>query len=69
MTAFFHTRGVTFLTMGAIISSCAFIYGSLLVLLGNHAAKRLGHNRRIAAFASKAAGFFLIGFGIKLSTN
>ncbi|SFB24083.1 Threonine/homoserine/homoserine lactone efflux protein [Collimonas sp. OK607] len=60
---------LTFLTMAAIISSCALFYGSLLVLLGNTAAKRLGHNRRIAAFASKAAGIFLIGFGIKLTTN
>jgi len=60
---------LTFLTMAVIISSCALFYGSLLVLLGNTAAKRLGHNRRIAAFASKAAGIFLIGFGIKLTTN
>ncbi|GAC1324125.1 MAG: leucine efflux protein LeuE [Collimonas sp.] len=60
---------LTFLAMAAIISSCALFYGSLLVLLGNTAAKRLGHNRRIAAFASKAAGIFLIGFGIKLTTN
>jgi threonine/homoserine/homoserine lactone efflux protein len=60
---------LTFLAMAAIISSCTLFYGSLLVLLGNTAAKRLGHNRRIAALASKTAGIFLIGFGIKLTTN
>ncbi|WP_211461289.1 leucine efflux protein LeuE [Collimonas silvisoli] len=64
-----HRGSLTFLAMGAIISSCTLIYGSLLVLLGNTAAKRLGQNRHIAAFASRAAGIFLIGFGIKLTTN
>jgi threonine/homoserine/homoserine lactone efflux protein len=59
----------TFLAMGAVISCCTLFYGSLLVIGGNAAAKRLAGNRRIAAFASKAAGVFLIGFGIKLTTN
>jgi leucine efflux protein len=59
----------TFLTMGAVISSCTLFYGSLLVIVGNTAAKRLSRNPRIAAFASKAAGVFLIGFGVKLTTN
>lgn len=60
---------VTFLTMGLIISSCSAIYGSLLVLVGNAAAKHLARHRLITAFASKVAGIFLIGFGIKLTTN
>lgn len=60
---------ITFLTMAGIIASCALFYGSLLVLVGNAAAKHLARHRLIAAFASKAAGIFLIGFGIKLTTN
>lgn len=64
-----HQGGATFLTMAAVISTCTLFYGSLLVLAGNAAARRLSRNRRIAAFASKAAGIFLIGFGIKLTTN
>lgn len=60
---------ITFLTMGAIISSCTLIYGSLLVLVGNAAAKHLARHRLLTAFASKTAGIFLIGFGIKLTTN
>lgn len=64
-----HRGSVTFITMGMIISTCTFLYGSLLVLVGNTAAKRLANNRYIATFASKAAGIFLIGFGIKLTTN
>jgi leucine efflux protein len=64
-----HQGSVTFIAMGAVISSCTLFYGSLLVFAGNAAAKRLARNRRIAAFASKAAGIFLIGFGIKLTTH
>lgn len=60
---------VTFLTMGAVICTCTLIYGSLLVLAGNAAAKRLSRNRMVARLASRAAGIFLIGFGIKLTTN
>jgi leucine efflux protein len=64
-----HQGSLTFVAMGAVISCCTLFYGSLLVLVGNAAAKRLARNRRIAAFASKAAGLFLIAFGIKLTTN
>ena len=64
-----HRGSITFLAMGGIISCCTLIYGSLLVLGGNAAAKRLKSNQRISTFASKAAGIFLIGFGIKLSTQ
>lgn len=64
-----HQGSITFIAMGAIISCCTLMYGSLLVLAGNAAAVRLKNDRRIASFASKAAGIFLIGFGIKLTTN
>ncbi|HZW13638.1 MAG TPA: leucine efflux protein LeuE [Noviherbaspirillum sp.] len=64
-----HQGSLTFVTMAAVISTCTLFYGSLLVIAGNAAAKRLARNRRIAAFASKAAGVFLIGFGVKLTTN
>ena len=60
---------VTFLAMGTVICTCTLIYGSLLVAIGNTAAKRLGRNRRIAGLASRAAGIFLIAFGIKLGTQ
>ncbi|HEV2612694.1 MAG TPA: leucine efflux protein LeuE [Noviherbaspirillum sp.] len=64
-----HQGALTFVAMGGIISTCTLFYGSLLVLAGNAAAKRLARDHRIAAFASRAAGIFLIGFGIKLTTN
>lgn len=64
-----HRGTLTFVSMGATISACTLFYGSLLVIAGNAAAQRLARNRRIARYASKAAGLFLIGFGIKLTTN
>lgn len=64
-----HRGSLTFIAMGAVISCCTLLYGSLLVFAGNAATTRLARNQRIAAFASKAAGVFLIGFGIKLTTN
>lgn len=64
-----HQGSITFLAMAAIISACTLLYGSLLVLVGNAAAIRLKSDRRIAFLASKAAGLFLVGFGIKLTTN
>ncbi|MQR01049.1 leucine efflux protein LeuE [Glaciimonas soli] len=64
-----HRGSLTFLTMGMIISSCTLVYGTMLTLVGNAAAKSLARHRRIAAFATKAAGLFLIAFGIKLTTS
>jgi threonine/homoserine/homoserine lactone efflux protein len=64
-----HQGTLTFIAMGTVISLCTLFYGSILVFGGNAAARRLSRNRRIASFASRAAGVFLIGFGIKLTTN
>lgn len=64
-----HRGSMTFMVMGAVIMSCTLFYGSLLVVTGNAAARRLARNRRIAKYASKVSGMFLIGFGIKLSTH
>jgi leucine efflux protein len=60
---------LTFVMVGSVICLCTMLYGSLLVLAGNMAAKCLAHNRLITTIASRAAGVFLIGFGIKLTTN
>jgi leucine efflux protein len=64
-----HQGSATFVVMGAIISCCTLLYGSLLIMIGNAAAVRLKKDKRIASLASKAAGIFLVGFGIKLTTN
>jgi leucine efflux protein len=64
-----HRGSLTFLTMAAIISTCTFCYGSMLVLTGNAVAGRLKQHRRLARLGNQLAGVFLIGFGIKLTTN
>jgi threonine/homoserine/homoserine lactone efflux protein len=64
-----HRGSLTFFAVGAVIASCTLFYGSLLVLAGNAAATRLKRNRLATAIATKAAGVFLIGFGIKLTNN
>jgi threonine/homoserine/homoserine lactone efflux protein len=64
-----HRGSLTFLTMAAIIATCTFCYCSLLVLIGNAAAERLKQHRRLALLGNRLAGVFLIGFGIKLTTN
>jgi leucine efflux protein len=61
--------GLTFLIMGMVLSICTACYGSMLVLTGNAVARRLERMRRVKTLANKAMGLFLIGFGIKLTTN
>lgn len=60
---------LTFIAMGSVICSCTLLYGSLLVLVGNAAAKRLSHHRRLAKLATRTAGILLILFGFKLGTQ
>ena len=64
-----HRGSLTFLTMAAIIATCTFCYCSLLIFIGNAAAARLKRHRRLARLGNQLAGLFLIGFGIKLTTN
>ena len=64
-----HKGPVTLLAISAIVLCCTLCYGSFLVLVGNAAASRMRENRAMAALATRLAGVFLIGFGIKISTN
>lgn len=64
-----HRGSLTFLAMAAIIATCTFCYCSLLIFVGNAAAARLKRHRRLARLGNQLAGVFLIGFGIKLTTN
>ena len=64
-----HRGSATFVAMAAIIATCTLCYCSLLIFVGNAAAARLKQHRRLARIARQLAGVFLIGFGIKLTTN
>jgi len=59
----------TLLAMGSTISLLTFAYGSLLILGGNWAARRLRANAPISRWMSRFAGVALIGFGARLATE
>jgi len=59
----------TFGVMAATIAALTFLYGLAAVLLTWKLAARLRANPKIAAMLEKAAGLFLIAFGIKLALS
>lgn len=65
-----HHQGLkTFGVMAATIAVLTFLYGLVAVLLTYTLAERLRANPRISGMLQKAAGMFLIGFGIKLAIS
>lgn len=63
-----HHQGLlTFGVMAAIIATLTFLYGLTVVLLTHFLADRLRANPRIGQGLEKLAGFFLVGFGLKLA--
>jgi leucine efflux protein len=64
-----HQGLLTFGVMAATIAALTFLYGLGAVLLTYFLAERLRANPRISALLEKAAGLFLIGFGIKLALS
>ncbi len=59
----------TFAVMAATIAALTFFYGLIAVLLTHYLADRIRANPKISAVLGKAAGVFLIGFGIKLAIS
>jgi threonine/homoserine/homoserine lactone efflux protein len=59
----------TLLAMGGTISLLTFAYGSVLILSGNWAARRLRANESVGRWLSRFAGVALIGFGARLATE
>ena len=64
-----HQGLKTFGVMAATIAALTFLYGLAAVLLTWKLAERLRANPKILAVLQKAAGIFLIAFGIKLATS
>lgn len=64
-----HQGLKTFGVMAASIAALTFLYGLAAVLLTWKLAARLRASPKISAFLQKAAGVFLIAFGIKLATS
>jgi leucine efflux protein len=59
----------TLLAMGLTISAITLVYGSLLLLAGQWAARRLRAHRKLGQWLARLAGVTLIGFGARLATD
>ena len=64
-----HQGMTTFAVMAATIAGLTFLYGLTSVLLTHFLAERIRANPKITSFLNKAAGVFLIGFGLKLAVS
>ena len=64
-----HQGLLTFGVMAVTIAALTFLYGLGAVLLTYFLAERLRANPRVSSLLEKAAGVFLIGFGIKLALS
>jgi leucine efflux protein len=64
-----HQGLKTFAVMAATIAALTFLYGLIAVLLTYFLAERIRANPKISATLEKAAGVFLIGFGLKLALS
>lgn len=64
-----HQGLKTFAVMAVTIAALTFLYGLTSVLITYFLAERIRANPKISGFLNKAAGIFLIGFGIKLAVS
>ena len=64
-----HQGMTTFGVMAATIALLTFLYGLTSVLLTFFLAERIRANPKVSVFLNKAAGLFLIGFGLKLAIS
>ena len=64
-----HQGLKTFSVMAGTIAGLTFLYGLTSVLITHFLAQRIRANPKISTFLNKAAGIFLIGFGLKLAIS
>ena len=64
-----HQGMTTFAVMAATIAGLTFLYGLTSVMLTHFLAERIRSNPKITSFLNKAAGVFLIAFGLKLAVS
>ena len=64
-----HQGLITFGAMAVTIAALTFAYGLIAVLLTHFLAARMRSNPMIGRVLEKAAGLFLIGFGVKLAIS
>jgi leucine efflux protein len=59
----------TFAAMAATIAALTFAYGAIVTVLTHRLASRLRADPRIGRLFGRAAGVFMIGFGVKLALS
>jgi leucine efflux protein len=64
-----HQGFTTFAVMAVTIAGLTFLYGLTSVLITHFLAERIRANPKVSGWLNKAAGVFLIGFGIKLAAK
>jgi leucine efflux protein len=64
-----HQGMTTFAVMAATIAVLTFLYGLSSVLITHFLAERIRSSPKVTSLLNKAAGVFLIGFGIKLAVS
>ena len=64
-----HLGWISFGVMAATIAALTFLYGLGMTLLTYHLAERMRANPRVGRLLEKLAGFFLVGFGLKLAIS
>jgi leucine efflux protein len=64
-----HRGAITFGAMAVTIAAITLVYCLLLCTFANAVAAKVRAHRRIARLLERAAGVFLIGFGIKLGAQ
>lgn len=64
-----HQGLLTFAVMAATIAALTFLYSLTVVLLTHFLAERMRANPSVVQVLEKAAGVFLIGFGVKLAIS
>jgi leucine efflux protein len=64
-----HQGMRTFAVMAATIAGLTFLYGLTSVLITHFLAERIRSSPKVTSWLNKAAGVFLIGFGLKLAVS
>ncbi|WP_395058801.1 LysE family transporter [Polaromonas sp.] len=64
-----HQGLTTFAVMAVTIAGLTFLYGLTSVLITHFLAERIRSSPKVTSLLNKAAGVFLIGFGIKLAVS
>jgi leucine efflux protein len=59
----------TFTAMAVIIALLTLLYCTGIIFIGDAMSKRMAQNKTVGKWLERAAGVFLIGFGIRLGTN